>query len=210
MNKKVLPVLGLWLACGGTGFAAPAANCANLDGTISIWPLGPTAEQPAATGCEAFQDRLRRERFFEDTEFVFQPGTCFGGTINGTLTTSAGPEKAIVVSGSSLSAFTASKFGVETAAWLLQGGGPFLMAGTIVDIKALSRPGAGSKELGTLFLRDAGIVLPSTSPGMPPNAYEQLIAVGGTGSFAQANASFEIVGPEFYPYNARIRGTVCH
>lgn len=203
MHKRALLAIGLCFASVGTTVAAPAADCVNLDGTIQIQP----------TTCQAFQDRVRREQFFQDTEFPFAPGTCFVGTLDGILTKVGGAGKPVVVRGATLSALTAGRIDNPMASGLLSvNGGPFLMAATIIDVEAVSAPGQKGRELGSLFLRDTAILVPTQAPPPQPPvlAYEQLIAVGGSKEFTRATASFEVFGPEFYPHHGQVRGTICH
>ena len=92
-------------------------------------------------------------------------------------------------------------------------------AATVVTVTA-NRDPRNDKELGQIFLRDTGVVLPGTPiDGLPPFVtsfvVEQLIGVGGTKKFSKASASMEIVGYEFKTAQdlglrpAEFKGAIC-
>lgn len=187
-------VAGVLLTCGGAGIAAAAPQCENFEGVLQLSYL--PQDLPAAIKCDTFKAIREKERIFRDTTFLYELGVsdedplnpiCFMGKIqNATLDGQA-------VEASSLSAVAASKFlpGQQP---------PIFVAASIVTVKDPDK-GKKGKELGTIYLRDTGVVDASF------NAAEQLIGVGGTKGFANSSVSIEILGDELS--GASVKGTIC-
>lgn len=186
MNRLSGLLAGIFLSWSSVGIAAPAPRCDDFTGTLILTP----------TTCQAFKDARERENIFRDTVFLFElldpipPGICFTGTIDGAL---AGQS----VMADSLSAVTLSKF-YDPDATVPP---PIFMAASIVTVSSTKDHGKKDKVLGSIFLRDTGVV------DAYFNATEQLIGVGGTTKFKNVSVSMEIQGNEIG--GAPVRGKIC-
>lgn len=221
---KQLPCLAAstLLACCGAGVAEAGPHCETFAGTLTLTPLD---------NCTAFQQIKRVERIFEDAVFLFEipvppgppahPPYCFDGVIpHATLTDAYGHVRN--VKARSLSALTANAFTAGPSlvpppdpptTFLASRGAQVFTAASVVTIS--SNDGKKEKELGSIFLRDTGVLFAGPPLPLPPPyayAFEQLIGVGGTKEFARASVSLTIEGYEIVPPGyppAAVVGTVC-
>ena len=199
MKKVAALVAGGLLLCGGVGVAAAdsrGSRCEEFSGKLTL-QQGP---------CDEFKAVMRKERIFEDATFLpaGTPAICFSGTI---ADAQLGGRQ---VEASSLSALTANSLCLldpdkcpPPPALPL-----FITAATVVTVSA-DRDPRRDKELGQIFLRDTAVSREDTF------TVEQLIGVGGTKKFTNANVSMEIVGYELKIAQqngappADIKGTIC-
>lgn len=205
MKKLAALVAGGLLLCGGVGVATAGSRCELFEGRLTLTPLD---------NCEDFKAIKKKERIFEDAVFLFDvlpsgtPNICFSGAISG-ATLGGRPVEA-----ESLSAFTVNNFQelllLTPESFRPNPPVPAFTAATVVKVTADREP-RKDKKLGQIFLRDSGVLLPDTT-----FAVEQLIGVGGTGKFANATASIDIVGYELEEAQkqlglppAEFKGTIC-
>ncbi|MER2517452.1 MAG: hypothetical protein ABTR92_13845 [Candidatus Accumulibacter phosphatis] len=209
MKKLAAMVVGGLLLGAGVGVATAGSRCEPFQGTLKL-AFNPS---PTLGDCQGFDAIKGKERFFEGAVFHYQqlpPGyplaaplplqMCFSGEISGaTLGGRA-------VEATSVSALTVNSFPLAGATSCGSVPCPqMLTAATVVTVTATGEP-RKDKELGQIFLRDTGVLLPATDQ-RGPLAIEQLIGVGGTKKFSNASVSMEIVGYEFA--GAPVKGTIC-
>lgn len=209
MNKIAAMVAGGLLLYGAVGVATAGSRCEAFTGTLKL-TLNP---QPTLGDCRAFDAIKKKERIFEDAVFIYEqfaqqgypvaqglPGQiCFSGVISGA--TLGGH----LVEASSLSALTVNNFPSQCGSLPCP---PMFTAATVVTVTADREP-RKDKDLGQIFLRDTGVLLPPEN-ALGPFSVEQLIGVGGTKKFAKASVSMEIAGYEFAGTPVpNVRGTIC-
>lgn len=181
-TRYLVAVIGL--VCSGSTISAPEPHCEQFTGTMTL----------QADDCSAFQNRIQRERIFQDADFYGLPGTCFYSTISdGELTDWRGRQQK--VKGEGWSALTRSRFDPPNSP---PSPGLFTAA-TIVDLRT---DDAKQRDLGSIYLRDAGV-----GPDSQFVTAEQLIGVGGTRELSNRTVTLEIRGNEFI--GAPVLGTIC-
>lgn len=171
--KAAFSAMALVLCYSVTSHAALV--CEEVRGTLTLGP------DPA---CGILTEASQ----FPDVMFLAEmgvPATCFKGSFVGAMggdpTSGTGdPISGTTVSGLTFFSPTTGMFGAATSARLFD---------------------ADGKELGTLFLRDVGVMRPDGT------VIEQLVAVGSTRRLNGAKATFTVEGDEFA--GAPATGMIC-
>lgn len=212
MNKSILnSIFGILatLACANQALATlpPPPLCQNFSGTLFLQHDG-TSENPA---CQILQ-RTDTRVYFPDllltNNFNFRflyalgvPGTCFIGTITGTLDGQP-------VIGTSYSGQTTNNF-PDLRSF---GKFAFSAATTLVLNKKIGPNPNDQLPLGNIYFRDTGFL--TFGPEFPDNpldveANEQLVVIGASGLFWGIKGTLRIDGYELAPSGAALTGQFC-